>query len=80
MNWNLGYEIARQRMAERQQTAREAAKARTLRAARKRQAKGEAPDAVSLPAIPDFAYEMFEAARDTAPARETLGRHARSGR
>jgi hypothetical protein len=78
------YELAKQRAAEQQRAAREAGEARARRAAaRSRHGKEGTTDAVSTPAIPDFAHEMFEAARGTVPAPRTQdprGRHARSGR
>lgn len=82
MNGNLMYEVARQRMAEQRRTAREAGEAGARRAAarRGRRARAEAPEAAGLPAIPDFAHEMFEAARDAVPAPGTRGRPARASR
>jgi hypothetical protein len=82
VNGNLTYEVARQQMAERQRTAREAGEARARRAAarRGRQSRAGAPDAAGLPAIPDFAHEMFKAARDVVPAPDAPGRQARPGR
>jgi hypothetical protein len=78
------YELAKQRIAEQQRAARAAGEARSWRAAaRGRRGKTEAAAAVGTPAIPDFADEMFEAARDAVPAprqEEADGRHARSGR
>jgi ATP/maltotriose-dependent transcriptional regulator MalT len=72
MNGNLMYEMARQRIAEQQRAARQAGEARERRAAaRGRRAKAKAPEAIVTPAIPDFADEMFETARDTVPAPRT---------
>jgi hypothetical protein len=72
MNGNLIYEMARQRIAEQQRAARQAGEARERRAAaRGRRAKANAPEAIVTPAIPDFADEMFEAARDAVPAPRT---------
>jgi hypothetical protein len=83
MNGNSMYEMAKQRMAERQRAAQQAGEARLLRAAaRGRRARKEATEAVATPVIPDFAEEMFDAARDSVPAprqEATRGRHARSG-
>ena len=80
MNGNLMYEMARQRMAERQRAAQQAGEARSLRAiARLRRSKAAPAEEIATPAIPDFAAEMFE----TVPApreEEADGRHARSGR
>jgi hypothetical protein len=84
MNGSSMYEVARQRIAEQQRAARQAGEARTRRAAaRGRHARKEAAEAVAAPAIPDFAAEMFDGARDAVPEprREAGGgRHARSGR
>jgi hypothetical protein len=72
MNGNLIYEMARQRIAEQQRAARQAGEARERRAAaRGRRAKAKAPEAIVTPAIPDFADEMFETARDAVPAPRT---------
>ncbi len=72
MNGNLMYEMARQRIAEQQRAARQAGESRESRAAaRGRQAKAKAPEAIVTPAIPDFADEMFETARDADPAPRT---------
>jgi hypothetical protein len=72
MNGNLMYEMARQRIAEQQRAARQAGEARERRAAaRGRHAKAAAPEAIVAPAIPDFADEMFEAARKAVPAPGT---------
>ena len=84
MNGNSMYEVARLRIAEQQRAAQQAGEARQRRAAaRGRHARKEATEAVATPAIPDFADEMFDAARDAVPAprrENTRGRHARSGR
>jgi hypothetical protein len=85
MNGNLMYEVARQRIAEQQRSARRASQAREQRAAaRGRHAKNQAPEEAALPAIPDFAHEMFDnAPRGTVPAPRTegaRGRHARTER
>jgi hypothetical protein len=80
------YQMAKQRMAEQQQAAREAAEARSQRAAaRGRRGKAEAHDVVGTPVIPDFADEMFGTARDAVPAprqgqEAAPGRHTRSSR
>ena len=65
----LMYETAKQRMAEQQRAAQRVREARA--AARGRRARKEAPEAVATPVIPDFADEMFEAARDAVPAPRT---------
>ena|ERR1700761_2561728 len=68
----LMYETAKQRMAEQQRAAQRVREARELRAAaRGRRARKAAPEAVATPVIPDFADEMFEAARDAVPAPRT---------
>jgi hypothetical protein len=78
------YEIARQRIAELHRAARQAGEAREVRAAaRGRRARREAPETIAAPAIPDFAHEMFDAAREAVPApreEDAGGRHARTGR
>ena len=72
MNGNGMYEIARQRSADRQRTARQAGEARAARAAaRGRHARKEAPETIVAPVIPDFVEEMFN--------QEKGGRHARAG-
>jgi hypothetical protein len=61
------YEMARQRIAEQQRAARQAAEVREQRkATRGRRAKAETE--VATPAIPDFAHEMFQAGPDAVPA------------
>jgi hypothetical protein len=84
MNGNVMYEMARQRIAEQQRAARQASEARAQRAiARGRRAGEEKPEAVVVPAIPDFADEMFDPAGDAVPAprrEDAGGRHARTSR
>jgi hypothetical protein len=85
MNGNLMYEVARQQIAERQRAAQEAGRAREQRAAaRGRHAKNEKREPAVVPAIPDFADEMFDdAARGAVPAarqESARGRHARTQR
>ena len=84
MNGNLMYEMARQRIAEQQRVAQAAGEARSRRAiARWRRRKAAQAEEIATPVNPDFAAEMFEAARDTLPApreEEAGGRAARSGR
>ncbi|MGH3280949.1 MAG: hypothetical protein ACRDNW_17690 [Trebonia sp.] len=67
---------------ERRAAARERrAAARERRAvARRRRAGAGAPDSIDMPAIPDFAHEMFEPTRDAVPVPDTRGRPARPGR
>ena len=89
MNGNLMYEVARQRMAEQQRIAEQERAARAARGARSRRAiarwrRGKAAQAeeTATLVIPDFAAEMFEAARDTLPVpreEEAGSRPARSG-
>ena len=81
MNGNAMYEVARQRIAEQQRAARQAGEAREQRAAARasRRAKKGTPDTITAPVIPDFAHEMFDAARDAVPAprrEDPRGRHA----
>jgi hypothetical protein len=80
MNGNLMYEMTKQRIAEQQRAARQASEAREQRAAaRGRRARQERGQEIVAPAIPDFAHEMFETARDTVPApREESGRGRRA--
>ena len=75
MNGNLWYEVAKSRVAERQQAARQAGEARQARSARGRHARDRA-QAVVTPAIPDYAHEMFPELGDAVPApRQAAGRH-----
>ena len=81
MYGNAMYEVARQRVAEQQRAARQAGEARQQRAAARasRRAKKGTPDTITAPVIPDFAHEMFDAARDAVPAprrEHPRGRHA----
>ena len=81
MNGNTMYEVARERVAEQQRAARQAGEAREQRAAARasRRAKKGTPDTITAPVIPDFAHEMFDAARDAVPAprrEHPRGRHA----
>jgi len=81
MNGNAMYEVARQRVAEQQRAARQAGEAREQRAAARasRRAKKGAQETIIAPLIPDFAHEMFDAARDAVPAprrEDPRGRHA----
>ena len=65
MNGNLWYEIARQRVADRQLAAQRAGEVRQMRAAaRERRARERAQAATVAPAIPDYAHEMFAEAGD----------------
>ena len=69
MNGNLWYEIARQRVADRQLAAQRAGEVRQMRAAaRERRARERAQAATVAPAIPDYAHEMFAEAGDAVPA------------
>jgi hypothetical protein len=68
MNGNLMYEMTRQRIAEQQRAVQRAAEAHERRAAaRGRRGKAEASGEIATPAIPDFADDMFGAARDAVP-------------
>ena len=84
MNGNLMYDMARQRMADQQRAARQAEQARSLRAIRRgRRAKAAPVEEIAVPAIPDFAVEMFAGVGNAVPApreEEAGGRTARSGR
>jgi len=93
VNGNLMYEMARQRIADQQRAARAAGEQRAAQAAgearsrraiaRWRRRKAAQAEEIATPVNPDFAAEMFEAARDTLPApreEEAGGRAARSGR
>jgi hypothetical protein len=84
MNGNLMYDMARQRMADQQRAARQSEQARSLRAIRReRRAKAASVEEIAVPAIPDFAAEMFDVARDAVPAprtEEAGGRPTRTGR
>jgi hypothetical protein len=84
MNGNLWYEVARQRGADRQRDARQAGEARQARAAaRERRARDRAQESPVVPAIPDYAHEMFAELRDGVPApRQEAGngRQTHAGR
>jgi hypothetical protein len=81
MNGNLMYEIARQRIAEQQRDARQARESREQRAAaRGRRGRKDRGQEIVAPAIPDFAHEMFETARDTVPAPRQESGHGRRAR
>lgn len=81
MNGNMMYEVAKQQIAERQRAAREAGEARARRAAaRERRAKRAPGQEIVVPAIPDFADQMFEVAREGVSQQEGRRRRARSGR
>ena len=85
MNGNALYEVARQRVADQQRAARQAGQAHERRAAVRaaRRARKETQETIAVPAIPDFAHEMFGTARGTVPApREEAprGRHAGTNR
>jgi hypothetical protein len=68
MNGNLWYEVARQRVADRQRSARQAGLAREARAAtRAQRARDKASQAPVAPAIPDYAHEMFAELGDAVP-------------
>ena len=78
MNGNLWYEVARQRVADRQRSAQQASLAREARAAnRARRARDKASEAPVAPAIPDYAHEMFAELGDAVP---TPRREAGDGR
>jgi hypothetical protein len=77
MHGNLMYEVGRQRLAERRRAARQAAEASEQRAtARGRRARAAKPAEVVLPAIPDYAHELFDGQAGGA----VPGRPERTGR
>ena len=85
MTGNALYEVARQRVADQQRAARQAGEARERRAAVRaaRRARKETQETIAVPAIPDFAAEMFAGVRAAVPApreEDAGGRTARSGR
>jgi hypothetical protein len=81
MHGNLMYEVGRQRLAEQQRAARQAAEASEQRAAaRGRRARAVKPEEVALPPIPDYAHELFEGAVNGVPDTAARERHERSGR
>ena len=84
MNGNLWYEVARQRVAERQRAARQAGEAREARAAaRARRARDRRRRRPSRRLIPDYAHEMFAELGDAVPAsrqEDERGRQTRAGR
>jgi len=78
MNGNLWYEIARQRVADRQRDARQASTARRARAAaRARRGSERAQQAAAAPVIPDYAHEMFTELGDAVPAARQGAGHGR---
>jgi hypothetical protein len=81
MHGNLMYEVGRQRLAERQRAARQAAEASEQRAAaRGRRARAAKPEEIALPVIPDYAHELFDGAAGAAADGAARGRHERTGR
>jgi hypothetical protein len=85
MNGNLWYEVASQRVADRQRDARQAGEAREARAAaRARRARNRAAQEPAVaPAIPDYAHEMFADLGDAVPEPRRdgeRGRQTRAGR
>ena len=74
MNGTLMYEMAKQRMTERNQAASRSLAVRAARDA----ARGRNKDEVALPAIPDFAHELLAAIPGSRP-EDPRGRHARAG-
>jgi hypothetical protein len=74
VNGNSMYEVVKQRIAEQQEAARKASLARQQRAAaRGRRSRKEETETIAVPAIPDFAHEMFDAAPDAAGSRAKSG-------
>ena len=86
---NLNYEVALQRVAEMERTARKGGELQRFRAearARRRAASAAAKE-IATPAIPDYAEEMFAAAGAAVPeprvgerTARAHGRHAHAGR
>jgi hypothetical protein len=75
VNGNSMYEVAKQRIAEQQEAARKASRAREQRAAaRGRRSGKEKAETITGPTIPDFVHEMFDAVRHAGSS------HAESGR
>ncbi len=83
MDGNLWYEVARQRVADRQRSARQAGQAREARAAARARRARDKAEATVAPVIPDYAHEMFAELGDavSTPRREAGdGRQTRAGR
>lgn len=79
------YEVAKLRIVEQQEAAQRAREARGQRAAARAARRARKSQAVNVPAIPDFAHEMFGTASDAVPAprpnqETTRGGHARTSR
>jgi hypothetical protein len=76
------YEVARLRVVEQQEAAQRARVARGQRAAARaaRRARKAARETIAVPAIPDFAHEMFGTARDAVPAPRPNQETTRGGR
>ena len=85
MNGNLWYEVAMQRVADQQRSARQAGEAREARAARRarRNRDRAAQEPTVAPVIPDYAHEMFADLGDAVPESrrdDERGRQTRAGR
>jgi hypothetical protein len=82
MQGSAMYEMAKLRVAEQQEAAQRARQARGRRAEARaaRRARKAAPETITVPAIPDFAHEMFAAARDAVPAPRSEQETTRGGR
>jgi hypothetical protein len=80
------YEVARARIAEQERAAIQSGEARRQRAearGRRRRAQVAESAVTTVPAVPDYAEELLEAAVNAVPApREEAprGRHAGAGR
>lgn len=85
MHGSAMYEVAMLRIAEQQEAAQRAREARGQRAAARAARRAKKSETVTVPAIPDFAHEMFGTAHDAVPAprpdqETTRGGHARTSR
>ncbi len=82
MHGSAMYEVAKLRVAEQQEAAQRARRARGQRAEVRaaRRARKAAPETITVPAIPDFAHEMFGTARDAVPAPRSEQETTRGGR
>ena len=83
MNGSIMYDMARQRIAdqhrqaERRRSARQAVRARKQAEAA---ARGRNAGAAQVPVIPDYAHEMFSAARDAVPPQRLAAEPGRPTR
>jgi hypothetical protein len=82
MQGSAMYEVAKLHVVEQQEAAERARVARGQRAAARaaRRARKAAHETIAVPAIPDFAHEMFGTARDAVPAPRRNQETTRGGR